>query len=598
VNNFLQAKVKILSSLLIFAIFKLINSIITGGKNMQKFQDFKYERPDLSEEKEKYNKLLAAFEEANDFQEATKAIDAINILRNRLSTMANLVIVRSSIDTNDAFYKTEKEFFDEKLPEIEEMHTLFYKLLIQSPFRQSLEKKYGTQFFQLADKAIKSFAPEVIELMQKENKLTTAYNNLVAAAEIEFQGNTYTLAQLAPFKQDKDRSIRKQAVNKTFDYYSENGEKLDRIYDELVKTRHEIATTLGYENFVELGYLRMERIGYNAQMVEVFRDQVRDVIVPLAARLYERQAQRIKVDTLMFYDEDFKFQSGNAIPKGSSEWIVENGKKMYAELSQETDEFFQLMLDRELMDLEAKKGKESGGYCTFIKDYQVPFIFSNFNGTSDDIDVLTHEAGHAFQLYSSRKLEIPEYGFPTTESAEIHSTSMEFFTWPWMELFFKEDSDKYKFAHLAGAIQSIPYIVAVDEFQHRIYEKPNWTPEERKAAWKEIEKVYLPHRNYDGNAYLEAGSLWQRQRHIYESPFYYIDYALAQICALQFWKKNQENHEAAWQDYLNLCKLGGSKPFLELVAAANLRSPFENGTVKTTIDIIEDWLNQVDDGKL
>ncbi|WP_405103506.1 M3 family oligoendopeptidase [Oceanobacillus sp. FSL H7-0719] len=565
---------------------------------MKKFQDFKYERPNLIEEKEKFKSLLASFEEANNFEEATKAIDTINVRRNRLSTMANLVYIRSSIDTNDAFYKEEKNFFDETLPEIEEMDTTFYKLLVHSSYREELEEKYGTQLFQLADKAIKSFAPEAIELMQKENKLTTEYGNLVAAAEIEFQGNTYTLAQLAPFKQYKDRNIRKEAVDKSFNYYAENGEKFDQIYDKLVKVRHEIATTLGYKNFVELGYQRMQRIDYDADMVNVFRKQVREVIVPLATKLYERQAKRIEVDSFMFYDEDFKFKTGNAAPKGSSEWIVENGKKMYAELSEETDQFFQLMLDRELMDLEAKKGKESGGYCTFIEDYQVPFIFSNFNGTSDDIDVLTHEAGHAFQAYSSRTLGIPEYIFPTSESAEIHSMSMEFFTWPWMDLFFKEDTDKYKFSHLAGAIQFIPYGVAVDEFQHRVYENPNWTPAERKAAWREIEEVYLPHRNYDDNAYLEAGGLWQRQSHIYEVPFYYIDYTLAQICALQFWKKNHENHEAAWEDYLNLCKLGGSKPFLELVAAADIRSPFEEGTVKETIDIVEDWLNKIDDIKL
>lgn len=565
---------------------------------MEKFQDFKYERPNLNEEKEKFKSLLASFEEANNFEEATKAIDAINARRNRLSTMANLVYIRSSIDTNDAFYKEEKNFFDETLPEIEEMDTTFYKLLVHSSYREELEEKYGTQLFQLADKAIKSFAPEAIELMQKENKLTTEYGNLVAAAEIEFQGNTYTLAQLAPFKQYKDRNIRKEAVDKSFNYYAENGEKFDQIYDKLVKVRHEIATTLGYKNFVELGYQRMQRIDYDADMVNVFRKQVREVIVPLATKLYERQAKRIEVDSFMFYDEDFKFKTGNAAPKGSSEWIVENGKKMYAELSEETNQFFQLMLDRELMDLEAKKGKESGGYCTFIEDYQVPFIFSNFNGTSNDIDVLTHEAGHAFQAYSSRTLGIPEYIFPTSESAEIHSMSMEFFTWPWMDLFFKEDTDKYKFSHLAGAIQFIPYGVAVDEFQYRVYENPNWTPAERKAAWREIEEVYLPHRNYDDNAYLEAGGLWQRQSHIYEVPFYYIDYTLAQICALQFWKKNHENHEAAWEDYLNLCKLGGSKPFLELVAAADIRSPFEEGTVKETIDMIEDWLNKIDDIKL
>src|SRR5699024_10810091 len=304
------------------------------------------------------------------------------------------------------------------------------------------------------------------------------------------------------------------------------------------------------------------------------------------------------VDTFKFYDEGFEFKTGNAKPKGSPEWIIRNGEQMYAELSQETNTFFQYMLDRNLMDLEAKKVKESGGYCTFIENYQSPFIFANFSGTSGDVDVLTHEAGHAFQFYSSRHIDIPEYLIPTSEAAEIHSMSMEFFTWPWMSLFFEENENKYKFAHLADGLQSLAYIVAVDEFQHLVYDNPGWTPDDRKNAWKELEAIYLPHRDYEGIPYLEAGGIWQRQGHIYEAPFYYIDYALAQICAFQFWKRSHEDREKAWADYLKICKLGGSQSFLEIVKTANLESPFAEGTVETVIKAIEEWLESVDDKAL
>ena len=342
----------------------------------------------------------------------------------------------------------------------------------------------------------------------------------------------------------------------------------------------------------------MQRIDYDAEMVENFRKQVRETIVPLATKLHERQRMRLGLDSFKFYDEFYEFKTGNATPKGSPEWIIENGKKMYSELSDETKEFFQFMLDRNLMDLEAKKGKEVGGYCTYIADYESPFIFANFNGTSDDIDVLTHEAGHAFQTYLSRHLKVPEYEFPTSEAAEIHSMSMEFFTWPWMELFFQEDTEKYKFTHLAAGITFIPYGVLVDEFQHRVYENPDWTPEERKRAWRELEKVYLPHRDYDGIEFFESGGLWQRQLHLFDEPFYYIDYTLAQICAYQFWKRDEENHEEAWNDYVKLCKLGGSRSFLELLDAANLRSPFAEGTVKSVVSSVEKWLDNVDDKAL
>lgn len=565
---------------------------------MQTFNDYEYKRPDIAAEREKFDRELETFSSAGSAEKAIKALDGINSLRSRLSTLHNLVLIHASIDTNDAFYQKERDHFDEIGPMIQEMDFLLYKQLIDSPYRSELETKYGRQIFEIADFTVRSFSPEIMDLMKEENKLSSEYNKLVASAEIEFQGNTYTLAQLAPFAQNENRAIRKQAVQANAGFFSANEKKFDDIYDRLVKVRHAIAEKLGYKNFVEVGYLRMQRIDYNSEMVDVFRRQVRESIVPLATKLYERQAARIGLGKLKFHDEKFEFKSGNATPKGSPEWIIANGKRMYEELSNETKEFFHFMLDRELLDLEAKKGKEAGGYCTFISDYKAPFIFSNFNGTSDDIDVLTHEAGHAFQVYSSRNIGIPEYTFPTMEAAEIHSMSMEFFTWPWMELFFEGDTDKYKFTHLAGALQFLPYGVAVDEFQHKIYENPDWSPAERKAAWRELEKVYLPHRDYDGIEYLEEGGFWHRQGHIYDVPFYYIDYTLAQICALQFWKKSREDHATAWADYVELCKLGGSKSFLELVAAAKLQSPFEEGTVESVTSVIENWLDSVDDQKL
>ncbi len=563
-----------------------------------KFEDYQYARPDMDNVKENFSLLLEQFRSASSYELQNGVIEKINTISNDYSTMANLVYIRASIDTNDEFYQKERDYFDEIGPEYQELETAYYKELVATPFRANLEEKWGTQLFALADNSIKSFSPEIVGMLQQENKLTSDYSKLVASAQIEFDGKTLTLAQMGPYAESTDRSVRKAAMEASYAFYSDNGDTFDEIYDELVKLRHKIATTLGYKNFVELGYVRMNRIDYDANMVNKFRDQVRDYIVPLANRLYKRQAERIGVDKLKFYDQSLDFLTGNATPKGSPDWIIENGKKMYAELSAETDAFFKFMTDKNLLDVEAKTGKEAGGYCTFIDNYDSPFIFSNFNGTSGDIDVLTHEAGHAFQVFSSRDIGIPEYMWPTYEGAEIHSMSMEFFTWPWMELFFKEQTDKYKFAHLSNALLFLPYGVAVDEFQHAVYENPKMTAVERKAAWKKIEKTYLPMRDYDGIEYLESGAIWQRQGHIYESPFYYIDYTLAQICAFQFWKRSLEDHESAWKDYLHLCTLGGSKSFTKLVAEANLISPFEDGCVESVIGTIESWLDSVDDKAL
>lgn len=562
-----------------------------------KFKDFPYERPNLNEVSAKFEGLLKKFNGASTFETQNEAMKEINALRSEVESMSQIAYIRHTIDTTDKFYEEEQNFFDEVTPLYEGLITKYYHALVNSKFKNELEEKWGKQIFTLAELTLKTFSPEVISDMQEENKLYSEYTKLVASAKIPFEGEERNLSQLTPFMISKDREMRKKANNAKYAFFAENEEKFDEIYDKLVKVRTRIAKKLGYENFVELGYARMNRSDYDAKMVANFRKQVLDYIVPVATELRERQRVRLGLDSLKYYDENLSFKSGNAKPKGDSNWVLNNAKKMYSELSPETKEYFEFMTEDELMDLVSKKGKAGGGYCTYISKYKAPFIFSNFNGTSGDVNVLTHEAGHAFQCYTSRNLEIPEYNFATSEACEIHSMSMEFFTWPWMQLFFLDDADKYRFAHLSEALLFIPYGVTVDEFQHRVYENPDMTPAERKKVWREIEKKYLPHRDYDGNEYLENGGWWYQQLHIFGMPFYYIDYTLAQICAFQFWKKSLDNREEAWNDYLRLCKAGGSKSFLELVKLANLKSPFEDDCIKSVIDSIKNWLGSIDDTK-
>ncbi len=563
-----------------------------------KFTEAPYQRPDMKALEQECKQLVGQFREATSFSAQDRLLEKINQLRNHFESMREIAQIRHTIDTTDDTYKDEQDFYDEVQPIYQGIVTNYYNALLASPYRAELEQKWGKQLFTIVECTVKTFSEAIIADLQTENKLSSEYTKLMASARIDFEGEERTLSQLYPFEVSKDRSMRKKASEARYGFMQANEEKLDQIYDQLVKVRTNIARTLGYENFIEVGYMRMNRSDYNAEMVAAFREQVRKYIVPVAAKLRERQRQRIGVEQLMYYDNDFIFKTGNATPKGSPEWIVANARQMYKELSPETDEFFTMMIEQEMMDLVSKKGKAGGGYCTYIPSLSAPFIFSNFNGTSGDIDVLTHEAGHALQAYVSGHYQIPEYYFPTSEAAEIHSMSMEFITWPWMHLFFQEETDKYKFSHLSEALMFIPYGVAVDEFQHFVYAHPSATPAERKRAWREIERTYLPQRNYAGNDYLERGGFWQRQAHIFNSPFYYIDYTLAQVCAFQFWKRAHEDREAAWTDYMHLCKLGGSRSFTELVAAANLISPFDESCIQSVIGEIEAWLNQVDDAAL
>lgn len=560
-----------------------------------KFSEIEYKRPNIQEVTEKFNHLINLFKNAASFEEQDALIRNINDIRMEFHTNNTLASIKYSIDTNDKEFEDEQNFYDENSPVFDGLVHSYYTAIVNSKYRNELEAKWGKQLFDVAEVTLRTFSPDIIEDLQKENELRTDYSKLLASAKIFFDGEEKNLQGLIPYMESTDRDMRKAANEAKWKFFADNEEEFDRLYDELVKVRAKMAKKLGYKNFVQMGYDRMGRTDYNADMVKVFRDQVRDTIVPIAVKLKQKQQRRLGLESFKYYDQPLDYKSGNAKPHGSPDWIVSCAKNMYSELSPETNEFFNFMLENEMMDLVNKKGKDTGGYCTFIEKYKSPFIFSNFNGTMGDIEVLTHEAGHAFQAYSSRNFEIPEYFFPTSEACEIHSMSMEFLTWPWMNCFFKDQTEKFKYSHLKGSVIFIPYGVTVDEFQHWVYDNPEATPAERKQAWLDIEKKYLPYIDYDNNEFLEKGGRWQQQRHIYMSPFYYIDYCLAQICAFQFWKKSMENREQALEDYLRLCRAGGSRSFLGLVETAGLTSPFEEGCLKSFMGVIDNWLENFDD---
>ena len=562
-----------------------------------KFKDFPYNRPNLDDIKAQAEVILEQIGTGKSLEQEVGAIEEYWALMDHVRTMGTLVSIRNSINTVDEFYEAEKLFFNQEMPKLQAYSKRFDEKLLSSTNRAALEAKYGKLMFQQAELGLKVFDESIIPELQQENALDTEYDKLLASAKIEFQGGVYNLSQMAPFAQSKDRDTRKAAASVVSNFFASNEATLDRIYDELVKLRTSIAKKLGYDNFIQLGYDRMGRTDYGAKEVKTYRDQILSDIVPLVTELTERKAKRLGIDKPYHYDLTLSFLTGNPTPKGDVEWQVDKAKKMYSEMSPETNEWFTLMLDKELMDLESKQGKAGGGYCTSLPEYKVPFIFANFNGTSHDVDVLTHEAGHALQGFLSKD-HIPPYRWPTMESAEIHSMSMEFLAWPWIDQFFLEDTAKYKFNHLAGSISFLPYGVLVDEFQHEVYGNPDLTPDERKALWRRLEKKYLPFKDYGDDDFLNRGGFWFRQGHIFGVPFYYIDYTLAQVCAFQYWVKHQENPKAAMQSYLELCRLGGSKSFTGLLASADLKNPFEAGTVKTIVKPIRAYLDSVDDTKL
>jgi len=556
-----------------------------------KFPEMPYSRPQFEEVYAKLTMLLENFKNAKTAEECFAAYKAQDDYSKHLWSMFAIARIRNTLDTTNAEYDAEKSYMDEVLPKLQAVSQQFTAALLASPFRKEMEAEWGDLMFKNADIALKTFKPEIVPDMQEENRVRSEYAKLIASAQIEFDGKTLTLAQMTPYFQNPDREIRKSAMQAYATWFMSHADKWDGMFDQLVKIRSKIAKELGHKNFVETGYYRMQRNCYSQEMVAKFREGVQKYIVPVAKRLKEEQAKRIGVDALKVYDDPFEYPEGNAKPIGTPDEIFAHGKKMYHELSDETAGFIDFMLENELFDVLTRPGKAAGGYCSYISLYKSPFIFANFNGTSGDIDVLTHEAGHAYARYKARDIYPSALCSYSHETAEVHSMAMEFFTWPWMKGFFGDQTEKYYYSHLASALTFIPYGTMVDEFQHHIYEKPEMTPAERNALWLKLEGIYRPWLDLSDTPFQGEGRRWQGQGHIFSSPFYYIDYCLAQIMALSFWGESQEDFKAAWDKYVRFTGFAGTKTFVDLVADAGLPTPFEPENLKIVADAAVKWLD-------
>ena len=560
-----------------------------------KFSQYPLNVPNINKIQKQGESIIKSLKEASNVEEAIAAVNKMNEFSSELSTDMTVISVRYSIDTTDETYIKANDVLDEIIPYINAIMDEYGRALDNSQFKEQLIDEYGEHLFNIIKNNLKTFSPEIIEDLQEENKIMTKYSQLLANGKVEFRGNTYTLTQIGRFMRDLDRQTRKEANEVYWGWYDEHEEELGQIYDDLVKLRHKMANKLGFETYVPLGYFKMGRLDYGPEDVAVYRNEIKAHVTPLYKKLRKRQAKRIKINNPSYYDYSLNFLSGNAKPAGDSDYLVNAALNMYNEMDKEIGEFFNMMVEKGLLDLDAKPGKEGGGYMTYFPRYKTPFIFANFNGTQADVETLTHEVGHAYQAYVARGIEVPEYLSPTLEACEIHSMSMEYFTKPYIDELFKEDTDKFKFSHIEGTLLFLPYGVAVDEFQEWVYLNPDVTPKQRNAQWRKIEKKYMPGINYGDNEFLENGGRWMRQSHIFTSPFYYIDYTIAQVVAFQFAKEMEEDYGRAWNKYVNLCKLGGRYPFVKLLEEARLDNPFKKGNIKKYIKPLIAELKSYDD---
>lgn len=556
-----------------------------------KFSELEYCRPDLAKlELELVACIAKLASPESSLEQQVEAILVANTLRKTYQSQQTLARIRHSINSLDPIYHEEQKFYDQHDPKIQDLVVQLYHAVVNSPHHAGLAQRFGDEFMATAKRSAKTSSLQVLPLLEEENRLVSEYQQLMAAVRVDFEGKQYNLSQFGRFNQSPNRETRIAAQTALATAMTNNRPAFDSLYDQLVQLRVKIAQELGYSNFIELCYDRMNRGGYNQKDVGVFREAIKKYVVPLATEFVQEQQKRLELDHLYFYDLPISYPNGNPEPTGTVQQQIDHASKMYAELSPETKEFWEFMVKHELMDLPARDGKFPGGYATMLFDTKMPFIFANFNGTSDDIGVLTHEVGHTFQAYCSKDFELIEDVWPTLEACEIHSESMEFLTWPWMDLFFADRTKDFKYDAVTRLLRFLPYAACVDHFQEEVYSNPNLEPKERCQRWRELEKIYLPHKDYAGFDYYEQGCFWFMQRHIFVNPFYYIDYALARVCAIQFWLESERDFKQAWQRYLGLCRLGGSKNFFELLKACDLQSPFQDATLATVVQQSSDWI--------
>lgn len=543
-----------------------------------KVSEMPYERITVEYARKHADKIIDEINTAGSAEELKAARDKYNKLSEEIETACSLANCRFTLNTRDEFYNAEMDYYDNAMPLFTEIDNEYKKAMLASPHRAEAEKLINPRVFKEFEMSLKTFSPEVIEDLQAENALVTRYSKFMGELAFEFDGEKMPLSVLRGKLEDDSREIRKRAAEAIGKTMQANADTFDEIFDGLVKIRTRIARKLGYKNFVELGYYRMGRVDYDEKMVAAFRKSVEKDIVPAVASLKERIKSRLKLDRIMYYDDAISVSGEMPRPVIGTEEIFKNALAMYNDMKPEIGDFMQRMLDAEAFDVEARDGKFGGGYCTTFPKYKQPFILANFNGTSGDVDVITHEFGHALAADYMFKYAEPDY--PTgMETHECHSMSMEFLCHKYMDSFFGKSADKYRYKHIVDALSFIPYGVIVDEFQHIVYENPELTPDERKNEYLKLEERYRPYLSFEGIPYLENGTRWQYQMHIYESPFYYIDYCIAQCVALGFLGLSRKDFDDALEKYVAFLKKTGGVSLDTLIEEAGLNSPFERNAL-------------------
>lgn len=500
---------------------------------------------------------------------------------------AVLAQIRFQQDTADAAAKADRELCDELAPVATGHDVAVKRRLLADPDRAGLEAVAGAHAVRLWEADVTTFDPVIADRLAEEAALTARYTELTASARLAVDGAVVNLSGLAPHAMSLDRDVRYRAQRVKWEWFAQHGAELDDIYDRLVKLRHGMARDLGYDTFIPLGYRRMRRVDYGPAEVAAYRDEVAAHVVPLMARLLEQRRVGHGWDKLYGWDLPLVDPAGNPGPRGTGEDLVDAGQAMFDRMDGRLSGLYRAMREGGFLDLDMRASKAPGGFCEAFATVGMPFIFANFNGTYQDIVVLTHEVGHAAQVRGSRTQPSFDYLQPTSEAAEVNSMALELLCLPHSGLLVGDDAaDRFRRVQLIRVLHLLLMCAMGDHFQHEVYAHPDASPTERHAMWRRLGQRYAPWEDWGDLAYPAMGGDWQAVLHFYLLPFYYIDYALAQCCALQLWTQSQRDRQAALDEYMGLCERGGSAPFTELVRSANLVSPFAPGALAQSMQAV------------
>ncbi len=558
-----------------------------------KFSDIAYKRPDCEQIAKELSYLIDVFDKCENAEDQYQIYLKSYDLFTDCDTQFALVRIRSRIDTTDEFYKKEFSFFNHSYPTLMVLYSEITKKFLSSKYRPELEEKIGKFHFEEFELSVKTNSDLILEDKREESDLVQKYTGLISGLSTEFEGEKMSLSRLAAYKESLDTDTRRKAYLAEAECFNSVKEEFDEIFDKLVKCRDKQAKKLGFSDYADFSYTKMNRICYNNDDVAELKKQITTSLVPMLSSIKENRRKRLNLDKLTFSDLSLTFKEGSPKLCVHGDELLQTGKKMYDKISKKFGDFMSLMIENELFDTDSKIGKSPGGFCSYLRKYNYPFIFANFNGTPTDAYVIFHEFGHAYAKYSANK----KYGynenssFPT-DISECHSMSMEFLTFPWIDMFFGKDTSKYKLSQIENALIFLPYACQVDEFQLKIYQNPDLTPKERDKLWLEVEKTFRPDIDYDNLPFYKDGCAWQRQQHIFRTPFYYIDYCLAEIVALQFFIKSLDSYENALQLYFNFVDLASSKSFIDICHQSQIFSPFDCKNLDIVFDKVASWIKK------